>query len=118
MLNVPASSRAGSLPQGGGSVWKKMPGIKKEVHQDLLFQCKSPLQAGDPRMLLGQFTQGLFSLGQFGPFLLDDFSRRLVNETGVGQLAADALDFALQTHRSEEHKSDLQSLMRTSYAVF
>src|SRR5471030_189946 len=48
-------------------------------------------------MLLRQLAQGLFSFGQFGAFLVDDFSRGLVNETSVGQFAAHALDFALQT---------------------
>ena len=48
-------------------------------------------------MLLGQLAEGLFSLGQFGAFFLDDFGWRLVNETGVGQLAADTLHFTLQT---------------------
>ena len=48
-------------------------------------------------MLLGQLAQGLFGLGQFGAFFLDDFGWRLVNETGVGQLAADSLHFTLQT---------------------
>ena len=48
-------------------------------------------------MLLGQLAQGLFGLGQFGAFLVDDFGGCLVNETGVGQLAADTLYFTLQT---------------------
>src|SRR5450830_273130 len=47
-------------------------------------------------MLLRQFAQGLFSLGQFGAFLVDHFSRCLVDECRVGQLAADPLHFALQ----------------------
>src|SRR3546814_1673244 len=39
-------------------------------------------------------------------------------EIASQSLAADPLDDAKKTQRSEEHTSELQSLMRISYAVF
>src|SRR3546814_4593279 len=40
-----------------------------------------------------------------------------VSDTGVG-IAAEHLDKVMSPFRSEEHTSELQSLMRISYAVF
>ena len=46
--------------------------------------------------LFSQLGQGLFGLGQLGALLVDYRRRGLVDEAGVGQLAADALYLALQ----------------------
>src|SRR3546814_4781993 len=40
------------------------------------------------------------------------------DEIGVGDERVDAKDFGVDARRSEEHTSELQSLLRTSYAVF
>src|SRR3546814_9802367 len=53
------------------------------------------------------------------PYSSDEISRH----ANRSELVDSALDFALQLlafafHRSEEHTSELQSLMRISYAVF
>ena len=37
----------------------------------------------NPRVLVCQLAQSLFSFGQFGAFLVDDFGRGLVYERGV-----------------------------------
>src|SRR3546814_2951867 len=47
----------------------------------------------------------------------DDF-RRLIDETDSWELRRRGLDEPLQPDRSEEHTSELQSLMRSSSAVF
>src|SRR3546814_2633852 len=51
-----------------------------------------------------------------------DFERDRVADLGAGGLAQALVDLqpvaALAVRRSEEHTSELQSLMRTSYAVF
>src|SRR3546814_5042861 len=41
-----------------------------------------------------------------------------IEDDPVGQIGGDDRGVALQAPRSEEHTSELQSLMRTSYAVF
>src|SRR3546814_5510432 len=46
-----------------------------------------------------------------------DHHRRAVGKRGVDHLRVGRADLAGQ-HRSEEHTSELQSLMRISYAVF
>src|SRR3546814_8934517 len=45
-------------------------------------------------------------------------SRRVVAEAGVVEVAAHDYDASGKPVRSEEHTSELQSLMRISYAVF
>src|SRR3546814_2355413 len=44
--------------------------------------------------------------------------RLLLREPGVGPVRELAVEFVLTLIRSEEHTSELQSLMRISYAVF
>src|SRR3546814_8995178 len=52
---------------------------------------------------------------------LDDFiekrNKPAVSQPGIVDLMSQALD-TMQAQRSEEHTSELQSLMRISYAVF
>src|SRR3546814_9027300 len=57
-----------------------------------------------PRLLVGRDDQRMVRIGGVDP------DRRIVG--GIGTVRADGL------RRSEEHTSELQSLMRTSYAVF
>src|SRR3546814_10259565 len=73
------------------------------------------LQVGGPlgnavfQLLVGAFQQGIGTLGLAGAAPQDrqgDHRQRGNDEQADGQ------------HRSEEHTSELQSLMRISYAVF
>src|SRR3546814_4368895 len=63
----------------------------------------------------GQYQRGLATLGELldGGAARDDpmFRARLLGSRG-------AMLIRLDRYRSEEHTSELQSLMRTSYAVF
>src|SRR3546814_9765341 len=54
---------------------------------------------------------GILIVGDYGP---DGFHIRLLGEIGIWVTAV----LTLYTGRSEEHTSELQSLMRISYAVF
>src|SRR3546814_7264455 len=71
-----------------------------------------------PRLLVGRDDQRMVRIGGIDP------DRRIVG--GIGTVRADGLRLAARTHRnrrqatdrSEEHTSELQSLMRISYAVF
>src|SRR3546814_6213502 len=72
------------------------------------------------RRWLGPGRPGLWWRGQAG----DAAARRLSRRTGAGRAAWSARDSGAQPaghaaqSRSEEHTSELQSLMRISYAVF
>src|SRR3546814_7401319 len=46
------------------------------------------------------------------------FERRIDQRIGIGVVAQTAGKLVARQHRSEEHTSELQSLMRISYAVF
>src|SRR3546814_2908999 len=50
--------------------------------------------------------------------VLDQPKSRVIAVTNDGTISIDAVPVSLAELRSEEHTSELQSLMRTSYAVF
>src|SRR3546814_7675849 len=58
----------------------------------------------------GSFGPGIYRVFNYGGDLLND-------NLGLGALPGGS-DVSVQTSRSEEHTSELQSLMRISYAVF
>src|SRR3546814_5644488 len=64
----------------------------------------------------------LFSLAFFGQFACSCFSFLLIAQSFLRELCFCLINFRLvmqcNDHRSEEHTSELQSLMRISYAVF
>src|SRR3546814_9782185 len=62
-----------------------------------------------------------FYVGAFAALLTSFYSWRLLFLTFFGKArwaASEHVQHALHGHRSEEHTSELQSLMRISYAVF
>src|SRR3546814_3970307 len=73
---------------------------------------RGELTASDSLQLYSTFDQGLTWVA--GPHLAD--SDRY--STSDGYLVGDVLYVTHATPRSEEHTSELQSLMRISYAVF
>src|SRR3546814_8856844 len=55
------------------------------------------------------------------PFAARIFDHAALTDDGVDQLGRRDVEYRverIETHRSEEHTSELQSLMRISYAVF
>src|SRR3546814_2293058 len=57
-------------------------------------------------------------LVDFAPFLAGDTAARRRVAMEIGRACREIGFFYLVQHRSEEHTSELQSLMRNSYAVF
>src|SRR3546814_7017812 len=68
-----------------------------------LFPCQSPVAARKGRSCRVGSSQPVYRLG---------------NDAGVGNDATRAAGLDRRAGRSEEHTSELQSLMRISYAVF
>src|SRR3546814_400993 len=74
--------------------------------------------ATGPR-LLGGGSEIRADARQYGPpRIVDRIGRIIIFEGGANRLVGDVQHIQRQAHRSEEHTSELQSLMRTSYAVF
>src|SRR3546814_1836647 len=76
-----------------------------ETAEDILFYLEAAMEGNDPRHIASALGDVARSKG------MSDIARK----TG---LRRQALYNALSENRSEEHTSELQSLMRISYAVF
>src|SRR3546814_7090606 len=64
---------------------------------------------------LGGGTSGLFQ----GDNIFELYkSRRMLTQTLLSKTHSDSSELLIERYRSEEHTSELQSLMRISYAVF
>src|SRR3546814_4473535 len=79
---------------------------------------KNPVEASINAFLL-ETSEGLVLIDAgagevFGP----GYGGRLVESLAVAGVEPSQIRHVLITHRSEEHTSELQSLMRISYAVF
>src|SRR3546814_2022803 len=79
---------------------------------DLQPQMLGKARSSDIRHCIPDITRARERLGYEPRHFLEDSLHELV-ERGPGQRARDRV-----VHRSEEHTSELQSLMRISYAVF
>src|SRR3546814_4086165 len=85
-----------------------------------LFRSKSGERGVDDLLRFGeQALQVFFTLEAFGVDLVDRLGAGGPRgEPAVGGNRLDAAESSVVAGRSEEHTSELQSLMRSSYAVF
>src|SRR3546814_4634911 len=98
--------------------------LSAQAQQDVaatgLIALRNVLALLDERLGEGPYTLGnQFSLCDLYLFVFVLWSRRPVLDGKLGTLShLDAFGERLSARRSEEHTSELQSLMRISYAVF
>src|SRR3546814_8058800 len=76
-----------------------------------LFRSTGGLENGTHRIRIGAFDHATLGDDRIHQRMRSDIEHRIPGPDAVG-------DGAGPGHRSEEHTSELQSLMRTSYAVF
>src|SRR3546814_7546433 len=97
--------------------------------QRILREQHNLAQAGDSTFHWGVLTEvsatPLYNLGSIGRFYHDEFGISIARyckftsfEKTIAKATPVGLNTRLNQHRSEEHTSELQSLMRISYAVF
>src|SRR3546814_2541080 len=87
------------------------------MREDLTQQMRPPArQHAERRLVATDFVDG-DEVDRLGGIELVDLETS-IDDGHVPVEEVDELRLAVREHRSEEHPSELQSLMRTSYAVF
>src|SRR3546814_4219039 len=100
----------------------------RQLAARFMSQLQLPIIAGPMFLISGpDLVIGCCNAGVVGSFpslnartttLLDEWLTRIAAETSSPNAAPYAVNMIVHPSRSEEHTSELQSLMRISYAVF
>src|SRR3546814_1602136 len=94
-----------------------MPGRVNPVIPEATAQVAAQVIGNDATITVAA-QAGNFQLNVMLPVIALNLLQSITLEANVSRLLAERAIAGFQVRRSEEHTSELQSLMRTSYAVF